>query len=187
MIMKDEPINTTICTDKLTKSAGSDLPSEAEIRELIRCNEQLRFENDICWKLFNILEIDRSLVQAAFENAVEKASNNFIERMHFFNIKVGRKVICIDPSEVEYIESDDKKIRLFINGECLETYGSLRKTLQKLPNTFVQCQKSFVVNMDHIQELDGDRILLSSGVYLPMSQKYRHDIRTAFSQRRIRR
>ena len=62
----------------------------------------------------------------------------------------------------------------------VETYGKLSDLLQRLPQRFVQCHKSFVVNMGFIDEFGRTDITLTSGERVPVSQKRRASVREAF-------
>ncbi len=60
----------------------------------------------------------------------------------------------VDPAEVEFVESERRKVRLHsVRGECIETYATLGQMLDMLPECFVQCHKSYLVNMACIVEL----------------------------------
>ena len=83
--------------------------------------------------------------------------------------------------QVAFVESNLRKVRVCLaDGESLETYATLAGLLKKLPPTFVQCHKSFLVNMDHIAELRPDCVVLQSGDTVPISQARRKATREAF-------
>ena len=87
----------------------------------------------------------------------------------------------LNPAEIEYIESDRRKVRLYTApGEVLETYATLGQMIDMLPDDFVQCHKSYIVNMMHISELRTASVLLRSGVEVPVSQRQRKAIRDLF-------
>lgn len=87
----------------------------------------------------------------------------------------------LNPAEIEYIESDRRKVRLYTTpGEVIETYATLGQMVDMLPDDFVQCHKSYIVNMAHISELRTASVLLRSGVEVPVSQRQRKAIRDLF-------
>ena len=87
---------------------------------------------------------------------------------------------AIQPNKVSYIESDLRKIRIHTGSDVLEVYGKLSSIMAKLPTRFVQCHKSFVVNMGYVSEVTADCIVLTTGEKVPMSQKRRKNTREAF-------
>lgn len=51
-------------------------------------------------------------------------------------------------------------------------YGILEKLTEELePDGFLRIQKSYLINMAHIKKLNFDRVLMSNGKVLPVSQK----------------
>lgn len=84
------------------------------------------------------------------------------------------------PSEIAFVESDRRRLRLHLRGEVLETYGKLSEVARKLPSSFVQSHKSFLVNLAFVRELRADSLVLTTGEVVPMSQKRRKATREAF-------
>lgn len=116
-----------------------------------------------------------------FEDALEKAVCNIRARSSRpFGVKVGGRIMRVVPSEIVYIESDRRKVRIHTADDVIEAYESLGGIASKLPDTFVQCHKSFLVNMESIVELRSDGVDLVSGLTVPVSQKRSRDTRDAF-------
>ena len=117
-----------------------------------------------------------------FEDALEKAVCMLAAHAaRPFGVKVGGRIMRVVPDDIEYIESDRRKVRIVMGENALEAYDSLSGILQKLPGSFVQCHKSFIVNMDKIVEMRGDSVLLASGAGVPVSQKRSRETREAFT------
>lgn len=95
------------------------------------------------------------------------------------SVRFGGKMVLVAPEQIGYIESDRRKVRIHVGAEDIETYASLTDLAAELPASFVQCHKSFLVNMDHVKELKGDSVMLASGVSVPVSQKRRKLVREA--------
>ena len=87
----------------------------------------------------------------------------------------------VDPSQIEYVESERRKVHLHtVSGDSVETYATLGQMLDMLPESFVQCHKSYLVNMACIEELRTGNVLLRSGREVPVSQRQRKGVRDAF-------
>ena len=84
------------------------------------------------------------------------------------------------PSSIVYAESDRRVLYIHLEQEVLRVYGKLVDLLSLLPASFVQCHKSFIVNMDYIQEFDSGSVLMSNGDRVPISQKRRRSTRLSF-------
>lgn len=85
----------------------------------------------------------------------------------------------VDADCIEYLESERRKLRLHTDGNVMEVYCSLADAQAMLPEGFVRCHKSFVVNLADVVEIGKDDILVKSGERVPMSQKRRHEVKEA--------
>lgn len=125
----------------------------------------------------------KPLSRVDFEDALEKAVFNLQERSaRPFGVKVGGRIMRVVPSEIDYIESDRRKVRIFVGDQVIEAYESLGGIFQKLPSTFVQCHKSFLVNIEKVVEMRSDAVVLASGDVIPVSQKRSRVTREAFAE-----
>ena len=114
-------------------------------------------------------------------DALDKAVDNLEKRIaRPFGVKVGGRIMRVLPADIEYIESDRRKVRIHLGDQMIEAYESLGGIARKLPDSFVQCHKSFLVNMEKIAEMRGDQIDLLSGATIPISQKRSRPTREAF-------
>ncbi len=86
------------------------------------------------------------------------------------------------PAHVSCIESDLRKVRIHMGEEVVEVYGKLSEMLKKLPRRFVQCHKSFAVNLGYVERLEKEYVVLATGERIPVSQKRRKETRDAFME-----
>lgn len=123
----------------------------------------------------------KPVIEAEFEEALAKAVGRIKARAtRPFGVKVGGRITRVIPADVECIESDRRKVRIYVNGEVIEAYESLSGLAASLPDSFIQCHKSFLVNMDKIVEMRSDAIDLVSGRTVPVSQKRSRAARASF-------
>lgn len=78
--------------------------------------------------------------------------------------------------KIEYIENSGRKLEVHLtDGEVLKSIF-IRKSFEEEicevadKNNFIQVHKSFLINMDYVQQLDQDYVLMESGAYLPVSK-----------------
>jgi DNA-binding LytR/AlgR family response regulator len=102
------------------------------------------------------------------------------EHPFLLRAKGGEKLIV--PRRVSYVESDRRIISVHLTDEVVEAYSKLSDIQRLLPDRFVQCHKSFLVNMGFIDEVDRESILLTTGERIPMSQRRRTQTRSAFHE-----
>ncbi len=80
------------------------------------------------------------------------------------------EMLAIPLKEILYIESKGHMITVYTRAESYVYYGKLGVVTEQLPDNFLQCHKSYLVNMDKIFQIGGDRILLENGQEIPISQ-----------------
>ena len=89
---------------------------------------------------------------------------------------------AVQPSRITYVESDRRKLHIHAGKDVLTTYATLDALMRDLPDTFVRCHKSFLVNMRYIAFIEATRIGLLSGEVVPVSQKRRRATQEAFAR-----
>ena len=128
------------------------------------------------------------LVKPFAQDDLDDALSRAFERLEAdaskpLSVRLGSRVVLVEPSRISYIESDRRKVRIHAGAEEIEAYASLSDLSAELPASFIQCHKSFLVNMDHVKELKADSVVLSSNQVVPVSQKRRKFVREAVFSR----
>lgn len=122
----------------------------------------------------------KPVAQDDLDDALDRAFARLAARASKpLSIRFGGKVVLVAPEQISYIESDRRKVHIHVGAEDIETYASLSDIAAELPASFIQCHKSFLVNMDCIRELKGDSVMLASSQAVPVSQKRRKLVREA--------
>ena len=97
-------------------------------------------------------------------------------------LRVEGRMRAVQPSRITYVESDRRKLHIHAGKDVLTTYATLDALMRDLPDTFVRCHKSFLVNMRYIAFIEATRIGLLSGEVVPVSQKRRRATQEAFAR-----
>ena len=67
--------------------------------------------------------------------------------------------------------------------ECLLDREPLSALEQRLaPGLFLRCQRSFLVNLNHIRGLDSEGLLMSDGAQIPLSRANRKAVADAYQK-----
>lgn len=85
----------------------------------------------------------------------------------------------VRPQEILYLESDLRLVRVHLRDDVVEAYGKLSDLARMLPNRFVRCHQSFLVNLDYVAGLDAAALRLTDGSELPVSRRHRAAVRDA--------
>lgn len=87
-----------------------------------------------------------------------------------FHFKIGKYLYSINWGDIEYFESNHRKIILYTKNGTFEFYGKL-KDLNLAP-IFCQIHASYVVNMEEIYSIAKNQIEMRSGKILFISKTY---------------
>lgn len=75
--------------------------------------------------------------------------------------------------DIYYCEVIDRKIYLHTKSGVVEYYGRLKETQEKLGPSFVKCHRSYLVNLEYLQEYRVGSVILENGERLPVSRQQR--------------
>ena len=92
----------------------------------------------------------------------------------FVKTEVKGKVIKIDFKDILYVESRRNYVTIHKVDDSITTYGSISDLEEQLPGNFIRVQKSYIVSVDHIREVEGNQIFLQSlKPAVPLGDTYR--------------
>ena len=89
-------------------------------------------------------------------------------------VKYKSSVRSIRFDAIFYLESAGHLITIHTEEGHQNCYDRLDKMMERLPESFLQCHKSYVVNMDKIQRIERNRIVMADSQEVPISKaRYR--------------
>ena len=98
-------------------------------------------------------------------------------------IKVGHREQLIRASTIVYMSSNLRKVTIHCRERSFETYARLDDLIEQLPDGFVRCHRSFVVNLAYVASLEDDTIELHDGTELPVSRRRAKEVQRALLAR----
>lgn len=73
--------------------------------------------------------------------------------------------------EIDYLESIGHKICIYTQLGSFEFYGKIDQIMETFPNCFMQCHKSYLVNMNKVRLLGTQKkLFMESGKVIPVSK-----------------
>ncbi len=103
----------------------------------------------------------------------------------YFSFKCDGEIIRVPFESIEYFESNAKVVTLFLEKSSKKyCFNSKLSDIESiLPEYFLRCHQSYIVNMNHIARLDGinhsfflfskDEVLISRRMYAEAFEKYK--------------
>lgn len=83
--------------------------------------------------------------------------------------------ITVPFQQVYYIEVREKKIYIRLRDREYTLYDSLEHMLERLPDMFLRCHRSYVFNTKHLDavKLSENIVYLENGITVPLSRSYK--------------
>lgn len=99
-------------------------------------------------------------------------------------IKIGKSQTIICENDIQYIKRDGMKLVFHTNHHDFETYSSFAKIESLLPENFVRCHKSFIVNLNKISNIEASTNTISFGNdnYCLIGPKYKNNFMEVFEK-----
>lgn len=89
----------------------------------------------------------------------EKDKNSTQDQDDYLELKSNRRTYRINPNDIFYIEGLGNYVNYIMkNDNKITVYQSLKDCLISLKGNFIQTQKSYIVNKDHIQSYNSESI-----------------------------
>jgi len=111
-------------------------------------------------------------IELAFKKVSAEQENSKIK------IVEGSKIYLLSMQEILYIKVDHVYILIFlVTDEVLHLRMALKDIINLLDeNIFVQCHRSYIINIEHITYFDGN-ILTISNSHIPVSRTYKNELK----------
>ncbi|MBQ8657472.1 MAG: response regulator transcription factor [Prevotella sp.] len=90
-------------------------------------------------------------------------------------VKTDYRMVKINIPDIRYIEGMSEYLRIHLSSEPkpIITLLSMKKMEERLPENFMRIHRSYIVNLDAVQEVNKNRIILDADTYLPIGDMYR--------------
>lgn len=87
-------------------------------------------------------------------------------------VKSDKKLIKINTGKISHVEAYGNYIKICTD-TIIITPQKFTEFLNKLPDNFIQIHKSFIINFDYLDHIDGNQIVLTNNSKLPIGKVYK--------------
>lgn len=96
-----------------------------------------------------------------------------------FIVENNQGKIPIPFSQIYYLEVREKKVFIRLKTKEYSKYGTLESIAKDLPENFMRCHRSFIVNTEYIDsvKLSENSIILEDDIFVPLSRSYKSDMK----------
>ena len=122
----------------------------------------------------------------AFGETFEKALRLHGERSRNRTVMLKTRdgVVKVNADQIRYIEAESHMLHIYADGAAHDVWSGLDKLLEQLPEEFVCCHRSYIVNLKHVGCVKKDHLFLTGqpGVPIPISRKKRPEFLDALTR-----
>ena len=103
-----------------------------------------------------------------------ESGGSAIANAHLF-LKTDYRVVKVNIPDIRYIEGMSEYLKVWVEGEAkpIITLLSMKKIEERLPDYFMRIHRSYIINLNKIQEVNKNRVILDSETYLPVGDLYK--------------
>lgn len=120
---------------------------------------------------------------AEFSHAVNKARELFDSRTTLrptatdgsLFIKVDYRYVRVSPADIRFIKGYGEYLQIYVVGmdSPLLTLSSFAAIRERLTGDFLQIHRSYIVNMNHVMQIERNRLVMDAETYIPIGDSYK--------------
>ena len=90
-------------------------------------------------------------------------------------LKTDYRIVKVNIPDIRYVEGMSEYLKVWIEGEAkpIITLLSMKKIEERLPASFMRIHRSYIINLDKIQEVNKNRVIVDADTYLPIGDLYK--------------
>jgi DNA-binding LytR/AlgR family response regulator len=90
-------------------------------------------------------------------------------------LKTDYRIVKVSIPDIRYIEGMSEYLKVWIEGETkpIITLLSMKKMEERLPDYFMRIHRSYIINLNKIQEVNKNRVIMDKDTYLPIGDLYK--------------
>ncbi|MBL7706818.1 MAG: response regulator transcription factor [Taibaiella sp.] len=180
-LIEGNKIDITFLDIEMPMMSGIDLAREIKSKSLIIFTTGHRDFGAEAYRHNAVDYLLKPIRYEHFQEAIHKATKLLEHRAPvFFYAKetMGGKLVKVDIPQIIFIECNGNYAKIFFSrGEFYMIHISLAKLLNSLPKrSFIRVHKSYIVNLEKVQSLDGNILGLIEGRTVQIGPSFRDDL-----------
>lgn len=121
--------------------------------------------------------INRVILEANIENAWRRKQEEDSKKLTIIH---KNRALSLYNKDIVYIESVGHKAIIHTRNQDYICYEKLNDLKKRMDSYFVECHKSFLVNMEEISRIEKDKMIFFDGREAPISKKKYDDVRKIY-------
>lgn len=141
----------------------------------------LTSHSDYVYKSFEVLPfrfINKPVNYSNLERTISAAIDHIYSSKKYIFISVKNAHIQLCCESIIFFEGDRRKINVYTIDDKYTFYSKMTTIEQMVDDSFfVRIHVSYLINMDYVKAIYLEEVLLTNGMTLPISKKYRKSVR----------
>ena len=90
-------------------------------------------------------------------------------------LKTEYRIVKVNISDIRYVEAMSEYLKVYLEGDAKPIVAllSMKKMEERLPDNFMRIHRSYIVNLNMIQEVNKNRVIMDADTYLPIGDMYK--------------
>ncbi len=90
-------------------------------------------------------------------------------------VKVDYRYVRVDLADIQYIKGYGEYLQIYLRDSDapLLTLSSFAAIMERLTPDFLQVHRSYIVNMNHVAQIERNRLVIAPETYIPVSDSYK--------------
>lgn len=160
---------------------GQMINGENPRTQLIFISQYLEYASDV-YSTKHTYFIYKNRLNEYLPTALDAALKNLqTDEEQYLIIKIKRSHLRIPVNDILYLERNLRETTVHTRTETYTVRDKLNVLQQQLPEFFVCCHRSFLVNLHAVSKLQHTEITLNTGQQIPVSRAHYEDVKKSFS------
>ena len=132
---------------------------------------------DYLLKPYGYVEFSRAVNKAVDAYALRRGSqvaerNDDADSIFF---KVDYRYVRVSLADIRYIKGFGEYLQVYVEGEKnpIVTLSSFAAIKERLTDSFLQIHRSYIVNMNRVEQIERSRVVMDADTYLPVGESYK--------------
>ncbi len=102
-------------------------------------------------------------------------------------VKVDYRFVRVALGDIRYIKGYGEYLQIYLRdaGMPLTTLSSFNAVKSNLSDNFLQVHRSYIVNMNQVEQISRGRVIMDSDTYIPVGDSYKGDLQAYLSRHAI--
>lgn len=160
---------------------GQIINGENPRTQLIFISQYLEYASDVYSTKYTYF-IYKNRLNEYLPAALDAALKNLqTDKEPFLTVKIKQSHHRIPVNDILFLERNLRETFIYTKSETYTVRDKLNILQQQLPDFFVCCHRSFLVNLHAVSRLQHTEITLTTGQQIPVSRAHYEDVKKSFS------